>query len=211
MEEKLDSIGEGKIDWIKVMNDFYEPFKKELADAKENMRNIKRMEEPTDIECPKCKEHTMVIKWGKNGSFLGCSGYPDCKTTLPFRRENGEIVIEEPPKTDVKCLLCGSDMAVKRGKYGNFLGCSKYPDCKGTQAITLGIPCPKEACSGEVTEKRSKRGKLFYGCNKYPNCDFVSWNKPVMQPCETCGSKYMEEKMTKNGAVLICPECKLKK
>lgn len=207
MEENLDKIGEGSADWKKVLGDFYEPFKKSLADATENMRDIKRMEEATDVLCPKCKAHTMVIKWGKNGSFLGCSGYPDCRSTMPFRREGEKIIPEEVPKSDVKCDKCGGEMLVKRGRYGSFLGCEKYPDCKNTMPITLGIACPKAECDGEVAEKRSKRGKVFYGCSKYPNCDFVSWSKPVLEPCKHCDSPYVIEKVTKAGKRIVCPSC----
>lgn len=207
MEDKLDQIEDGSVDWRKILGDFYEPFKKALANAAENMRDIKRMEEKTDITCPKCNDHKMVIKWGKNGSFLGCSGYPDCRSTMPFRRDGDKIIPEELPKSDVACDKCGGDMVVKRGRFGNFLGCSKYPDCKNTLPITLGIKCPKSECEGEVAEKRSKRGKVFYGCSKYPNCDFVSWNKPVIQPCPHCDSPYVLEKVSKAGKKLVCPSC----
>lgn len=208
MEEKLDFIEEGKVGWVETLAEFYKTFSKDLEEAKENMRDVKRMEEPTDVECPKCKKHKMVIKWGKLGSFLGCSGYPDCKTTLPFHRDGDKIVVEEAPKSDKLCPSCGAELLVKRGKFGQFLGCSKYPDCRHTEPISIGVKCPKPECTGEVTEKKSKRGRVFYGCTKYPNCDFVSWNKPVNQPCKECDSNYLTSKVTKSGVELICPQCK---
>ena len=127
------------------------------------MRDIKRMEEPTDLPCEKCGTH-YVIKW--NGTFLGCSAYPECKTTKPFKRVDGKIVIEEPPKVDAKCLKCGAEMLLKSGRYGSFLGCSQYPECNGTQSLPTGVKCPKKKCGGDVAQKRTKRGRTFYGCTK---------------------------------------------
>lgn len=208
MEEKLDLVEEGKENWLKLLGDFYEPFKKTVEEAATNMRNIKRMEEKTDVKCEKCQAH-MVIKWGKNGSFLGCSAYPECSFTSPFKREDGKIVPEEK-KTfdDIKCTSCGAAMLSKRGKFGEFLGCSRYPDCSNTMAIPLGVKCPKEACGGDVVSKRGKRGKAFYGCSNYPNCDFVSWQKPINQACSSCESPYLLEKISKDATKWLCPNCK---
>ena len=166
------------------------------------------MEEKTDIPCPKCST-PMVIKWGKSGSFLGCSRYPDCSSTLPFKRVDGKIVPEEPRKvSDVQCTSCGAPMIVKRGKYGEFLGCSRYPDCSTTMPLPTDVKCPKEGCGGDIVAKRTKRGKTFFGCSNYPNCDFVSWQKPVAKQCETCDSPYLLEKVTKDAVRLLCPSCK---
>ncbi|MES2503365.1 MAG: type I DNA topoisomerase [Myxococcota bacterium] len=210
MEENLDKIEEGDATLKKVLNDFYDPFKESLSDAKESMRNVKRMEEPTDIVCSKCNEHKMVVKWGKTGSFLGCSGYPDCKNTVGFKRDDtGKIVVDAVQTTDKVCKICGAPMTVKRGKFGSFLGCSRYPDCSGTMPMPTGIKCPK--CTNEVAIKRSQRGKVFYGCSTYPTCDFVSWDKPINTPCPVCESIYLVEKVSKAGAQIKCPSCDYKK
>lgn len=207
MEEKLDSIESGDQKWLDVLRGFYDPFKDTLEIAATNMRNIKRMEEKTDVLCQKCNSH-MVIKWSKTGSFLGCSNYPDCSFTQQYERANGKIVPKEPKKVkDIKCTSCGSDMLVKRSRFGEFLGCSRYPDCSTAMPLPTGIKCPKE-CGGDIVQKRSKRGKVFYGCSKYPDCDFVSWDKPVNTACETCDSNYLLEKTNKQGSSLICPTCK---
>ena len=208
MEEKLDAIEEGSENWIKTLKNFYGPFQKEVLDAQSSMRNIKRMEEKTDIPCARCSS-PMVVKWGKTGSFLGCSAYPDCSYTTPFKRVDGKIVVDESTKVvDTKCSSCGANMVLKRGKFGEFLGCSRYPDCSQTMPLPTGVKCPKQGCGGDVVAKRTKRGKSFFGCSNYPQCDFVSWQKPVARACETCDSTYLLEKVTKDKVSLVCPDCK---
>jgi DNA topoisomerase I len=208
MEEKLDAIEEGLENWINTLRNFYAPFSSAVELAKENMRNIKRMEEKTDIACKKCGAF-MVVKWGKSGSFLGCSRYPDCSYTTPYIREDGKIK-PAPPKeiADTKCNLCGASMVLKRGRFGEFLGCSRYPDCSSTMPLPTDVKCPKENCGGDVVVKRSRRGKTFYGCSKYPDCNFLSWQKPVAKKCESCDSLYLIEKISKDGTRLVCPSCK---
>lgn len=208
MEEKLDAIEDGSADLVNTLGNFYTPFKIAVEKAKENMRNIKRMEEKTDILCERCSAH-MVIKWGKAGSFLGCSAYPSCTYTIPFKRENGLIIpLKHTQNINVKCNSCGADMVLKRGKFGEFLGCSRYPDCSFTQPLPTGVLCPKPHCGGDILVKKTKRGKNFYGCANYPNCDFISWQKPVAKHCEHCDSPYLLEKLTKDKTTLFCPTCK---
>lgn len=208
MEEKLDSIEEGKENWLKTMKEFYGPFKDSVDKASKTMRDIKRMEEKTDLKCPKCSS-PLIVKWGKNGSFLGCSSYPDCSFTQPFNRVDGKIVpLENKTQLDVKCPSCNAPMLLKQGKFGEFLGCSRYPDCSTTMPIPTGVKCPKENCGGDVTTKRTGRGKVFYGCSNYPKCDFVSWQKPVSTPCKVCGSPYLLEKISKDSIKYLCPNCR---
>ncbi|MCP4567431.1 MAG: type I DNA topoisomerase, partial [FCB group bacterium] len=204
MEDELDNIEEGKIDWTKVLKDFYDPFADTMTSLKGRAKDIKAsMVEKTDEKCENCGK-PMVIKWGRNGRFLACSGYPECKTTRPI---NGE---EETVETDEKCEKCGSPMQVKTGRFGKFLGCSNYPTCRHTMSITTGVACPKDGCQGEVVERKSKRGRTFFGCSKYPKCDFVSWQKPINEKCKACGHDYLVEKTTKaKGFHHFCPECKV--
>jgi DNA topoisomerase I len=207
MEEKLDEIEEGTADWQAVLQDFYTGFKEDLARAEVTMRDVKRQEIATDLTCEKCGK-PMVIKWGRMGEFLACSGYPECRNTMNFRRgEDGSIapVKEEEITTDEKCPTCGSPMVVKRGRFGRFLACSRYPECKTSKPISIGVACPK-GCGGYISERRSKRGKTFYGCSSYPGCDFVSWDRPRAEACPTCGSNYLLEKFSKRtGAFVACP------
>ena len=206
MEEGLDLVEEGTGDWRKLLGDFYTPFKLELEHAAKHMRDLKREETPTEFKCEKCSS-TMVIKWGRNGEFLACSGYPECKNTKEFlRHEDGSISIKPEATTNEVCPTCGKPMLVKRGRFGEFLACSGYPECKTTRPISLGVACPRPGCGGFLTEKRSRRGKSFYGCANYAKtkCDFVTWDRPVPQACPQCKAPFMVKRVNKSGTRLRC-------
>jgi DNA topoisomerase-1 len=205
MEEELDEIEEGEKDWVGAVRDFYDPFDKSLQRAEVEMRDVKREEIPTDVVCEKCGRK-MVIKWGKNGRFLACPGYPDCKNTKEFVEESsGEIRVVVKQETGEICERCGSPLVIKIGRFGRFLACSTYPKCEYTKSITLGIGCPQEGCGGELVEKRTKRGKTFYGCSRYPTCDYATWYKPVPKPCPQCGATFLVEKQSRGeGVRLAC-------
>jgi len=258
MEEELDEVEEGKLTWVEALDEFYKKFQKDLKKASKNMENLKAQEIPTDQVCEKCGS-PMVQKWGQFGSFLACSAYPECKNTKEIAKE--EAADSKQPSADAEpepCENCGRPMALKRGRFGQFLACTGYPECKTTRKIasgggapkkpdvlldevcpqckeaklvvrdgrfglftacsnypkckyikpkTIGVPCPKSGCGGELIERRSKRGKVFYGCSKYPECDFVLWNKPVPEQCPSCGAPYLIEKTTKReGTIRYCNE-----
>jgi DNA topoisomerase-1 len=209
MEEKLDEVEEGTTGWQAVLTEFYDRFKVDLAKAGELMRDVKTEQQPTEVPCEKCGK-LMVIKWGRNGEFLACPGYPECRNTMNFRREGDAVVPmkEEDVPTDEKCPECASPMVMKRGRFGKFFACTRYPDCKGTKSVPLGVPCPK--CASDLSERRSRRGKAFYGCTAYPKCDFVSWDRPRLEKCPLCENPWLVEKFSKrDGAVVACPnkEC----
>jgi len=212
MENELDMIEEGKLKRIESLEKFYSSFEKDLKKAKAEMRNVKKEETPTDLVCEKCGS-PMIIKWGRNGKFIACSNYPACKNTMNFTQdENGVInhVTAEETTTDTDCPECGRKMVVKQGKFGSFLGCSGYPDCKTTMAISLGIKCPEKGCTGEITEKRSRKGKIFFGCSNYPRCHYATWDKPIPESCPECGAAFLLEKYDrKKGRYRACsnPEC----
>jgi DNA topoisomerase I len=207
MEEQLDLVEEGQADWVKLLKDFYKPFKIDLEKAKVEMRNVKGEEQATDEICEKCGK-PMVIKWGRNGHFLACSGYPDCRNTKEYRKNaDGSLtVVPSTRPSDQKCPTCGSDMVIRRGRFGEFQACTRYPECKTTSPMSLGMNCPKPDCGGYLTEKRSKRGKVFFGCSNYQRtkCDFVSWDRPVPQPCPKCGAPFLVQKVSKAGTRLRC-------
>lgn len=203
MEENLDEVEEGRCEWRDTVGEFYGPFDTHLEKAKKDMRNLKGEETPTDIKCEKCGNN-MIIKWGKLGYFLACSGYPECKNTKEFRRgEEGKIEIVQQETTSETCPVCSSPMVIKSGRFGRFLACSNYPTCKTTKPITTGVKCPEPDCKGEITEKRSKRGKVFFSCTKYPACKFASWDKPVAQPCPQCGAPFLVEKRQRSGGISL--------
>jgi DNA topoisomerase I len=202
MEDELDKIEEGKEKWTKAMKRFYTPFARDLKKAEKEMRDVKRQEVPTDIDCDKCGAK-MVIKWGRNGEFLACPQYPECKSTKNFRRsETGEIEIAPEEEVNEACGECGRPMLLRWGKFGKFLGCSGYPECKNIQPlekpVDLGIKCP-ECKEGNIKERKSRWGKVFYGCDKYPECKFASWDKPMPTPCPDCDSPILVEKVTKRA------------
>ncbi len=202
MEEGLDHVEEGTADWQRLLTNFYSPFKIDLEKAVVHMRDLKREEIPTEHKCEKCGS-PMVIKWGRNGEFLACSGYPECKNTREFsRREDGTVEIAPIPTTDEKCETCGAPMLVKRGRFGEFLACSRYPECKTTRPISLGVTCPRPNCGGFLTEKRSRRGKVFYGCSNYSKtgCDFVLWDRPVAEKCPQCGAAFLVKRENRRGS-----------
>ena len=200
MEEELDQIESGAIDRAHVLEGFYKPFNASVHRAMEQKEEIKEsLQKETEEKCPKCNK-PLVVKWGRNGQFIACTGYPDCKYTKP---------LEDEETTDQVCEKCGSSMVVKTGRFGRFLACSAYPTCKNTKPYSTGVSCPNDGCDGQIIERRSGRGKLFYGCSNYPQCKFASWNKPVPRACPKCRHPFMEARYNKSkGAFLACPECK---
>lgn len=233
METELDQIEEGKAKRLDTLNNFYRPFIEELRKAKANMRDVKREETPTDLVCDKCGK-PMVIKWGKNGRFLACTNYPACKNTKNFREdEKGEIQAEEKT-TDIPCPLCGKPMLARQGRFGKFLGCSGYPECKHTINVApdgtpVAAPAEGEApaavcdkCGKPMALKRGRFG-AFLGCTGYPECKNIVKAGPSGQPlgaaappeisdvlCDKCG-KPTAVKQGRYGKFLGCtgyPECK---
>ncbi len=262
LEEKLDEIEEGKEKWTDTLAEFYKKFTKDLKYAEKHMENIKRMEKPTDEKCEKCGA-PLVIKWGRHGSFYACStydkedpntctftkenpinlpdldsadvqetgaaeeycencgrvmvlkrgrfgqfmactGYPDCKTTR--RLDQGKKVPDIP--LDEPCPKCGRNMMIRHGRYGEFTACSGYPECKYVKQNYIGVKCP-ECKEGDLVEKRARKGNTFYGCGNYPKCKFTSAHKPIAEKCPSCGSEYLVQKFLKDGPVIACPnkEC----
>jgi DNA topoisomerase-1 len=210
MEERLDEIEEGTAQWQEVLSRFWKTFVEDLEKAKKTP-GVKGPGKPTDITCEKCGQHKMVIKFGRNGSFLACPGYPECRNTMNFRMDGATVVPEkeEEVQVDEKCPKCAGPMVMKRGRFGRFLACSRYPDCDGKRSVSIGVTCPK-ACGGYISERRSKRGRTFFGCSSYPNCDFVSWDRPRNEPCPQCGSAWLVDRYSKrDGPQIACPnkEC----
>jgi len=207
MENNLDRIERGEIRWTDILEQFYGPFEKDLEKATSGMKG----EMLTDIMCLKC-HRPMAIKSGRNGIFLACTGYPECKSTTNFTRdEKGRIILETPAETDKEegiCEKCGRPMVVKNGKFGSFVACSGYPACKNiwTPApVNTGVRCPETDCQGMLVEKTSKKGKKFYACNRYPDCTFATWDEPFDDICPDCGTRVLTIKQRKNGkSVLIC-------
>jgi DNA topoisomerase-1 len=157
--------------------------------------------------CENCGK-PMVMKRGRFGQFLACSGYPECKTTRKLiATKQGNLRAAKPDQIlDEKCPRCSSNLVIKQGRFGEFTACTNYPTCRYIKHKTTGVACPKDAeKGGEVVERKSKRGKVFFGCSNYPDCDFVLWNRPMAEPCPKCGAPFLVEKITKRlGRQLLC-------
>ncbi len=204
MEGELDEIEEGEKEWVETVRGFYEPFSKNFDRAQVEMRDVKREETPTDLVCEKCNK-PMVIKWGRFGRFLACSGYPDCKNTKEFvETEQGVQPVEKEVQTDEVCEKCGKPMVIKTGRFGRFMACSGYPECENTKPIPTGVACPEEGCGGDLIEKRTRRGKVFYSCNRYPKCTFALWDRPVSRPCPECKAPFLVEKQDHGTVRVVC-------
>jgi DNA topoisomerase I len=203
MEEALDKVEEGSEDWKKLLADFYHPFHANVKKALREMKDIRELTEETDQVCEVCSKK-MLAKWGRNGRFLACSGYPKCRNTKEI--DDGESSQTEVP-SDIVCEECGKAMVRKRGRFGEFLACSGYPECKATRSLPTGIDCPKADCKGELVQRRTKKGRIFYGCSEYKksNCDFVVWGTPEKEDCPNCKAKFLVVSgRRKGGRTLKC-------
>jgi len=273
MEEELDRIEEGELGWVDALREFRTKFDADLERARVEMRDVKREAIPTDQTCDKCGK-PMVLKWGRFGQFLACSGYPECKNTrdlvepvdaeevrrasMPAAAKVARVKADPAPveaEAD-PCENCGKPMVLRRGRFGPFLACSGYPECKTTRKVTVtkegkaeakadvlldercpkcdsqlavkqgrfgeftacssyptcryvkmketGVRCP-ECAEGQIVERRSRRGKIFFGCSAYPDCNYVMWKRPVNKACPACERPYLVERVTKRfGRQLVC-------
>ncbi|KKR26234.1 MAG: topoisomerase I, DNA topoisomerase I protein [Candidatus Peregrinibacteria bacterium GW2011_GWE2_39_6] len=210
MEEDLDHIAEGKEDWLKFLKLFYQPFHENVEEKNETLKKKDVITEKTDEKCEQCGK-PMVVKLGRFGKFLSCSDYPHCKNAKPLvEKEVDKAAAEEFAKLQKKlsgkiCSKCGQPMELKKGRYGEFLGCSGYPKCHNMQPIVkfAEVKCP-DCKDGQLVERRTKKGaRVFYGCNKFPKCKFALWDKPVNKKCKDCKGLMVEK-----GDKIICSLCK---
>lgn len=201
MEEMLDEVENGKKTMLEVLRAFYSDFSAQLADAEKNLdgKNYKLAAEETDILCEKCGSR-MVIKSGRFGRFAACPNYPACRNTKALDRD-GNVVekggADEPPAAapaDVLCPVCGGPMVVRKGRYGSFYACAKYPECRGTKPITkdLNVPCP--LCGAKIVIKHGRKRSVFYSCERYPDCKFSTWDLPQEEKCPECGGLLLKKK-----------------
>ncbi len=213
MEDKLDGIEHGGYSMQSVLSEFYVGFERELeaANDKVGKEDIEVPSEQTDIVCDKCGS-IMIVKNGRYGKFAACPNYPECKNTKPLGRDGKLLEKEEKPvvTADFKCDVCGADMVVRSGKFGNFYACANYPKCKNTKQITkdTGVACPE--CGAKIVTKYGRNRSVFYSCERYPECGFSSWDAPTTEVCERCGGILFSKK-GKNQLVCHNKDCGFKK
>ncbi len=204
MEDDLDAIARGEQEWKPVLAEFWEPFHQQVEEKTHSLSRAEVTSEALDEQCPRCGRQ-LISRLGRHGRFIGCSGYPECDYTRPVAGQESP----EPEMTDRKCPKCGKPLAIKHGRYGKFYGCTGYPHCKYLEPLEkpkgTGVQCP-ECGTGELQEKRSRRGRVFYGCSQYPNCKYAIPDYPRDEVCPECGSKILMEKTTKkHGREKVCP------
>jgi len=208
MEEKLDEVEYGKVQWPELVQGYYDSLQK-LIGAVDVKKEKGSFVQDSGLICDVCKEGKMLIKRSKGGEFLACERFPACKNSKSFKRDaDGNIVILVPTQLDEACPKCGEPLMERDGRFGAFIACSNYPKCKYSRPKTTGIKCP-DCGIGEVTQRRSKQGKIFFSCNRYPDCKWIGNDKPVAIECPNCGNPYMFEKYSKaRGNYKLCPKCK---
>lgn len=212
LEDELDEVANGQKEWIPVLDEFWHAFHARIEEVDTSVKRSDVTSETIDETCPKCHA-PLCIRLGKLGRFIGCTAYPECKFTRPLATDTEQAKMQEPEViTDRKCPACSNDLIVKVGRYGKFIGCSHYPNCKHMEPlhkpVDTGVTCPS-CLKGSMMERKSKRDKIFYSCSRYPDCKYAVWNKPLPKPCNKCGWQIMTEKVTKRaGTQHICPECK---
>lgn len=201
MEENLDKIAHGELERDKLLLDFYGQFAEKLTQFKGNDK-VKRTAQPTELTCPECKNHKLAIRFGKSGEFLGCLGYPECTFTSNFKRDEAgtlELVkAEEPKLLDEACPNCSKPLRKVIGKFGEFIACSGYPECKYIKQNKASFPCP--SCGGDIIERRW-RGGTFWGCKNYPKCRFSIFGDIEERPCPQCKAPFLIKKVAKDGSI----------
>ena len=207
LENDLDLVSCGEIEWIPVLKHFWSPFKTQVDDVQENVKRSDVTQEPMDEKCPKC-EKQLSVRLGKRGRFVGCSGYPECDYT---RNLSGDQEDNTPEIVEGRvCPDCESPLIIRHGKYGKFIGCSSYPKCKHIEPLEqpedTKVACPK-CKEGHIVKRKSRRGKIFFSCNRYPDCDYALWYPPLNEPCPQCNWPILMLKTTKTkGEEKVCPQ-----
>lgn len=207
LEDELDAVSRGEEEWVPLLEKFWQPFKDRIDHTQENVQRSDVTQEKIDEKCPKCGSQ-LAKRLGRNGSFIGCTTYPDCDYTRNIDDDGSAGA--EPEKVGRDCPECGSELVFKQGRYGKFIGCSGYPKCRFIEPLEkpkdTGVDCPK-CHKGTLMQRKSRRGKVFYSCSTYPGCDYAVWNEPVAEPCPTCAWPVLTIKTTKrSGTQKVCPQ-----
>lgn len=207
LEDELDAVSRGEKEWTPVLERFWTPFKGLVDNKAETVTRRDATQKLLEEQCPQCGK-PLATRLGRRGSFIGCTGYPDCDYTRSVDGQGQATPLAEVV-ADRHCPECGSPLLLRAGRYGKFIGCGSYPKCRYIEAVEkpvdTGVACP-ECRSGRLVERRSKRGKVFYSCSTYPSCRYAIWNEPLSQSCPKCHWAVTMTKTTKReGALRVCP------
>jgi len=203
MEEELDEVEAGNEERVDLLKRFYKRFRSQLDRSRKGKR-WNPEPQPTELRCEQCGG-TMLKRWSRNGWFLGCERYPECKSTRDLGSDGKPT---QPRETGITCEKCSRPMVIKSGRFGEFLSCTGYPECKNAKPVPIGVKCPK--CGGDLIEVRSKKrgGKTFYGCSSYLDesikCDFKVWQKPLPEHCPRCGAPFLVLGGTRTRPAITC-------
>lgn len=213
LEDDLDAVARGEKDWIPLMNDFWRPFTQLISEKEESVQRRDVTQESIDEKCPECG-NPLSIRLGRNGRFIGCTDYPACSYTRNLGDDNATSSVAPEVVEGRVCPLCASALVIKTGKYGKFVGCSGYPNCKHIEPLEkpqdTGVECP-QCKNGQILKRKARSGKIFYSCSGYPKCDYALWDAPIKESCPTCHWPILTLKTTKRrGTEKVCPqkECK---
>lgn len=209
LEDELDAVSRGEKEWVPLMNAFWQPFHDLIADKDTSVQRKDVTQETLDESCPECQS-PLSIRLGRNGRFIGCTNYPACSYTRNLSDDN-ESGSSEPEVVEGRhCPKCQSSLVIKTGRYGKFLGCSGYPNCKHIEPLEkpagTGVKCP-QCHSGDILKRKSRNGKIFFSCSEYPKCSYALWDVPVNESCPQCQWPILTIKNTKRkGAEKVCPQ-----
>ncbi len=216
MEDDLDAISAGRKAWVPVLDEFWRDFEAQVRHKQETVTRQQVTQQLIDESCPEC-ERPLAIRLGRNGNFISCTGFPECRYARNLGREEedgeGEGASggrEAKVLEGRECPKCGGPLVRKRGRSGEFAGCGRYPECRHTEPLEklreTDIACP--ACgAGKLHERRSRRGKPFFSCSTYPKCDYATWDEPIDEPCPQCGWPILTLKQTRRrGPEKVCPQ-----
>lgn len=214
LENTLDDISIGHMKKLPVLKDFWHDLEAVILE-KQGVSRTELVSEKLEENCPDCGKQ-LIVRFGKYGKFIGCSGYPDCKYMRKIAKDNNSVEIEEPQIVpDRVCPKDGGILVIRNGRFGKFISCKNYPKCKYIENIdkpasetkALNITCP-ECKTGHIVEKKNRYGNWFYACDNYPTCKTIFNHKPLNEKCPNCDYSILLHKITKrNGEEKVCPNC----
>ncbi|HEX4046152.1 MAG TPA: type I DNA topoisomerase [Gammaproteobacteria bacterium] len=208
LEDELDDVSRGEKEWIPLLGTFWDPFKHRVDDINETVKRKDVTQEQLNEKCPECGK-PLSIRLGKRDRFIGCTGYPECSYTRAVKEKPAEAAEAAELVEGRHCPDCGSELKIRHGRFGKFIGCTNYPKCKHIESLNkpadTGVDCP-ECKEGKIVKRQSRRGKVFFSCSRYPDCKYAIWNEPIAQSCPTCAWPILTIKKTKKrGTEWVCP------